>query len=241
MEAISAFRKIYLQLRHTDETITYGLSSHVLKPCNIVQNLGITVQMHLKLGLHCIEIAYKAKACYKLKLKSFLSYDPTNLTHAFITYVRLILEYYLPVWSPYYISDIDTNENIQRTLTCKLYWLCCLKVVLYGERLKFLSLQKLEVRRIYIDFIFMYTLKHNIVSSVCLKSIVHYSTYTSTRGHRYKMFIARTHKLVLSTFFCNRVAPIWNALPNTCFTMDRMNVFKNKLHNVDLIQFCKRR
>ena len=50
------------------------------------------------------------------------------------------------------------------------------------------------------------------------------------------MFIALTYayyKLVLSTFFFNRVAPIWNALCNTCFTMDRMSVFKHKLRNAD--------
>ena len=71
-------------------------------------------------------------------------------------------------------------------------------------------------------------LTQNLVSSVCLKSMVNYSTSTSMRGHRYKMFVARTHKLVLNTFFFNRVAPIWNILPNICFTVDRMSVFKHK-------------
>ena len=65
------------------------------------------------------------------------------------------------------------------------------------------------------------------------------SRKTGGPSHHYKMFIARTHKLVLSTFFFNCVAPLWNALPNTCFAVERMSVFKYKLRNVDLKQFCK--
>ena len=110
-------------------------------------------------------------------------------------------------------SDNDTIENVQRTFTRKLYRLCHIAAVSYNERLNFLSLQRLEIRRIYIDFIFMYKLMHNILSFACFKSMVNYSIYTSTRGHRCKFFIARTHILVLSTFFFNRIAPIWSVLP----------------------------
>ena len=85
------------------------------------------------------------------------------------------------------ISNIDIIENVQRTFTRKLYRLCSLKAILYDERLNFLGFQRLEVRCIYIDLIFMYKLTHNIVSSVCLKSMINYSSYTSTRGHRYKI------------------------------------------------------
>ena len=126
----------------------------------------------------------------KFILKSFLSHDPTNFTHAFIACVRPILEYSSLNWSPYNIYGIDTIENTQRTFTRNL------KAVSYDERLGFLGLQSLEVRRIYTDLMFTYILTHSIVSSVCLKSMINYSTYTSSRGHRHKMFIARTHKLV---------------------------------------------
>ena len=94
---------IYLQLGYTDETITFKFSSHVLKFCNIARDLGINVQSNLKLGLHCTEIARNSIAHSKLILKSFLSYNLTNLTHAYIAYVRPMLEYCSPVWSPYYI------------------------------------------------------------------------------------------------------------------------------------------
>ena len=53
------------------------------------------------------------------------------------------------------------------------------------------------------------------MSSVCLKSMINYYIYTSTRGHRYEMFIARTHKLIFSFFSIDCVAPMWNILPNT--------------------------
>ena len=82
---------------------------------------------------------------------------------------------------------------------------------------------------------------------VCVCSRVCVSTYTITRGHHYKIFIARTHKLVkvwlcvkVYTFLSILIAPIWNTLRNTFFSVDTMSVFKHKLRDIDLIQLGKR-
>ena len=87
----------------------------------------------------------------------------------------------------------------------------------------------------------MHKLTRNIVLSVRLKSMINYFTYTNTRDHRCKIFIVRTHKLVLSKFFFNRtrITLIWNALPNTCFAADKTNMFKHTLLNFDIKGFCK--
>ena len=96
MKAISL--KMYLfTIRIYRRTITDELSSYVFKPCSIARDLGITALSNLKPGLHCTEIAYKVNARSKLILKYFPSHDPTNLTHAFIAYVRPTLVYCSPV------------------------------------------------------------------------------------------------------------------------------------------------
>ena len=88
--------RLLLRLAYTDETITYKLYSHVLKPCIMTRDLASSEQSNLTLGLKCTEIARKANARSKLIRKSSLS-DSTNLTRAFIVYVRPILEYCSPV------------------------------------------------------------------------------------------------------------------------------------------------
>jgi hypothetical protein len=238
---LSLDKCIFLQLGYADIAVTYTLHSHTLSPCNIARDLGVTLQSNLKPGIHCTEIACKANARAQLILKSFLSHDPFNLVKAFVAYVRPMLEFCTQVWSPYFKCDIDILENVQRSFTRKLFKLCHLSPVSYVERLAYLNLQRLELRRIHTDLITMFKLTHNLLPSVVLKNMIGHPVCGSTRGHRYKVFIARTRKLVLSSFFTNRVAPIWNALPDTCFTVDRLNVFKHKLCEIEMQQFCKGR
>ena len=57
------------------------------------------------------------------------------------------------------------------------------------------------------------------------------------RGHRYKLFLNRSKKLVFSKFFTNRIVPIWNHLPDSCFNGDTLFYFKKQLHNTDFSLF----
>ena len=136
--------------------LVYTLNSHLIPPCSSVTDLGINVQFDLKPGVHCAQIASKANARSKLILKTFLSRDPLIITKAFVTYVRPLLEYCTPVWSPHNIGSVDLIENVQRTFTRKLFHLCRMQHVTYDERLAFLGLERLELRRIHADLLFMF-------------------------------------------------------------------------------------
>ena len=59
----------------------------------------------------------------------------------------------------------------------------------------------------------------------------------STRGHSYKLFINRCNKSVLSNFFINRTAPVWNFLPSDCFSRDSLFHFKKSIKKVDFSRF----
>jgi len=56
----------------------------------------------------------------KLILRCFQSRDPGLLMHAFITFVRPILEYCSVVWSPAFKKDIVRIEAVQRHFTKRL-------------------------------------------------------------------------------------------------------------------------
>ena len=88
--ALSFDKYIYLQMGYCDESFTYVLGEHILKPCKSARDLGICVESNKKPCLHCTELALKANARSKLILKSFLSHDPSNLARVFTTYVRPI-------------------------------------------------------------------------------------------------------------------------------------------------------
>jgi len=72
-----------------------------------------------KLNFYChiSAIAHKAHARASLILRSFVTRDPVVLTKAFVTYIRPILEYCTPVWSPHTVSNINKIESCQRWFT----------------------------------------------------------------------------------------------------------------------------
>ena len=67
-------------------------------------------------------VAHKAHVRASLILRTFVFRDIDILTKAFTTYVRPILEYYTPVWSP------DTACNMNKIESCQLSSLSVLKV-----------------------------------------------------------------------------------------------------------------
>jgi hypothetical protein len=68
------------------------------------RDLGITVDSKLSFNKHIALVAHKSHVRFKLILRSFLSRNPIILTKAFITFVRPMLEYCTPVWSPIHSS-----------------------------------------------------------------------------------------------------------------------------------------
>ena len=125
----------------------------------------------------------KAHRRAKLILRTFISKDVNLLVHAFITYVRPLLEYNTVIWSPhtaidstsemtYIVSsgalnsthsltrDIDAIECVQRRFTK------CLRgynQYTYSERLSRLKLQSLELRRLVTDLLWCYKIVFNVV------------------------------------------------------------------------------
>ena len=132
-------------------------------------------------------------------------------------------------------KDVDLVENVQRTFTRKLFFICHLPATSYDNRLHFLGLQRLELRRIHFDLIYMFKLTHNLTLSSLSNTLCF--TNNSTRGHKYKLHIQRCNKSVFSTYFTNRVAPVWNYLPVRIFCNDTLNAFKRNLPSVDFTGF----
>ena len=166
--------------------------------------------------------------------------DPHNLTRAFVTYVRPLLGYCIPVWSPHFKSDIETIENVQRVFTRKLFRLCKLAPADHEHRLHFLGLPRLELRGIYFDLVMHYKITNGLVVSN-LRNALQYITYTRTRGHCFKLYLPFVHKFVFSSSFIKRVSRFWNSLSDSCFDVKSLFGFKRKLYAINFGAFMKGR
>ena len=91
---------------------SYSISNQYL--CNVspVKDLGILVDSRLKFVDHIQDIVSRASKRANLVFRCFLSRNTTNLTKAFVTYVRPLLEYASPVWSPSYLYLINHIESV---------------------------------------------------------------------------------------------------------------------------------
>ena len=103
------------------------------------RDLGIVLDSKLTFTMHILLIAHKAHIRDKLILKSFLSRDPEILRKAFITYVRPLLEYCTPIWSPHTQHKV---ESVQRQFTKRID---NMSDFTYAERLQILGLKSLQV------------------------------------------------------------------------------------------------
>ena len=110
---------------------------------------------------------------------------------------------------------------MRRTFISRGFSICRLPPAPYDERLAYLGLQRLELRRLHTDFILMYKIIHQSIHSN-FYLVIHFTskTGTNTRGYLYKLIIERTRKRVLSSFFTNRITRVWNFLPDACFNVN---------------------
>ena len=121
-----------------------------------------------------------------LVFRGFLSRNSANLSKAFVTYVRPLLEYASPVWSPSYLYLINHIESVQKSFTKRLPF--C-KSLSYAERLTNSRLQNLEHRRMIFDLILVLKIIHGF-------SWLHFDDFfsfannnRSSRGHPFRLHI----------------------------------------------------
>ena len=81
-------------------------------------------------------------------------------------YVRPLVEYCSPVWSPTAIGSINKIESVQRWFTKRIKGLSYLS---YDERLSVLNNERLELRRLRADLLMCFKIVYNIVD-YCLKT-----------------------------------------------------------------------
>jgi len=167
--------------------------------------------------------------------RSFESRNPKLLCALFNTYVRPILEYASPVWSPHLKLDILRIEKIQRSFSKRIP---CLRNLSYDERLAALGSISLHKRRLYLDLVFMYKILHggsvlNIntlgISSTCSKD--------SLRNYGFNLNACVSNSSLNLHSFAYGTCKIWNMLPKNVNTLS-LREFKKLVINMDLVKLA---
>ena len=100
------------------------------------------------------------------------------------------------------------------------------------DRLDIMKLDTLEIRRVRFDLLFMYKIVKNIVDidfNEYFKSNLAIQKY-NLRGHNFKLQQPKySGSTIRNSFFCERIIPIWNALPQEIVESPSVNIFKTKL------------
>lgn len=232
-----AFNKCTVQrISNRDNLITcnpgYSIGGHVLLQTNETRDLGVIIDNKLKFNSYVSTVVHKAHMRANVILRTFVTRDPDVLVQAFITYVRPILEYCTPVWSPYTVCNINKIESCQRWFTKRIKGLFGLD---YTHRLAHLGLETLQIRRIKYDLQLCFKIINGDISLHC--NMFDLSNLTHTRGHKYKLYKHQSNVNAHKYFFCNRVCDIWNMLPEYVVDAPSSDSFKRRLNSIDLSQF----
>ncbi len=109
----------------------------------------------------------------------------------------------------------------------------------YLARLEVLHIESLEERQLRSDMICMYKLFNSLFNLNSNYFFVKSSTVT--RGHVFKVCKPYCKHSYAQHFFCYRPIDLWNSLPINVVCATSLNVFKCKLSEVNIFNYCKGR
>jgi len=154
-------------------------------------------------------------------IRCFLSKDCNLLTQAFITYVRPLLEYCSPVWSPGYVTLINKIESVQRFFTKRLNGL---QSISFDDRLAMLGLERLELRCLRFDLLMCYKIIYNYVN-INTDCFLHLLPILALEVILLKLALPDSRINARSHSFAVRIIPLWNSLPNDVVNLSQLQIY----------------
>jgi len=179
---------------------------------------------------HIDSIVFKAKQRANQILRCFVTKNKWVLTKAFAVFVRPLLQYCSPVWSPCTVTAINKLESVQHMFTKRLPGMLSLS---YDARLQLLGLERLALRRIHCDLVTCFKITHQLVS-IPFSSMFELSVSLATRGHPFKLAYPDSRINVRANSFPVRVIAPWNRLPKYVVIASRLTTFKRLIQTVSM-------
>ena len=211
-------------------------------PTNLsYKDQGIITPDDLNFSKHCSHLANIALTRANLILQAFSFSNVQTLCKLYCVYVRPLLEYCSPIWSPHILESIDLLENDQRSFTRRLPGVDNLN---YLVRLTFLNLPSLESRRLRIDCNLMCNIMHDKFDTIQNLFDLRSDIVTSqviTCCHNLKVFVQPSNCNTIKYSFYHRITNVWNALPYSVVNAPNVKLFNENLLDMHLFNYLRGR
>ena len=191
-----------------------------------IKDLGITFQDNLSFDDHISKITSAANSRLGIIKNTFHVIDKEGFMILYKSNVRPILEYGIPVWSPYLRKHEKAIEQIQRaTRLIKGF-----DKFNYPERLNELKLPTLFYRRRRCDLIQVFKIikKFDHINS---DAFFQFNLGITRKNHVYKLNKPRCKSSQKMHSFSHRIINDWNGLPNSVGEINNINAFKSLLED----------
>jgi len=214
----------------------YTMENTVLGETKLEKDLGILFSSNMKWRQHIISSSTKANKILGMLKNTFAHLDEYTLKLLYTTYVRPLIEFAVPVWSPHFKGEIEMLEKIQHRATRLIPALAKFE---YKKRLEILGLTTLYVRRVRGDLIQAYKILNGIEKVEFLKGFKP-NAFQLSRGNGLRLEREITNCTPRHFFFANRIVNIWNKLPSNVVKAKSVNSFKAELdiwileNNIDI-------
>ena len=158
-------------------------------------------------------------------LKDFGTRQPTFLLKVFKTYIRPIVEYASPVWSPSRVGMCGLLERVQRNFTKRLVGAAGLN---YSQRLEVFGLASLEMRRSYYDMLLCFKCLHSMMA-VASDNIGLQLCGGPTRANNLRLQHYKPRSAVIAETFKLWAPVLWGLLPSKVVNCNSISLFKKAL------------
>lgn len=156
----------FSRLKHCIQ-FEYKIKGTVLSETDNVKDLGIIFDSKMSFKKHITDVASRSLKMLGFILRNSNSFNVTIVKLLYCSLVRSITEYNSTVWSPYYNTDCDLLEGIQ-----KRFLRYCAYRLGYDRReyeyktiMEIMNLNSLEHRRLEASLIFLYKIINGTINS----------------------------------------------------------------------------
>ena len=215
------------------------MGNFTLKNVEDIRDLGVQLSKDLKFHKHISKICASARQRIYLLFRVFRTKSERALVRGYCTYVRPILEYCSPVWSPSYLGDLDKVEKIQKLFTRKLYYRLNPghDRPVYSVRTHMYELETLERRRLLSDLKLCFAINKNL-SALNFDRFFERPNRTNARvGNNMAVRLPRFRTLLRKHHFSIRTIRPWNSLPNEVINSQTISTFLKNLKKLGLVEF----
>ena len=210
----------------------YVIGDTTLRKTNSARDLGIIRTTDNKSNDHIRVIARKANNFFRFFLASFVSRSASTVLSIYKTFIRSILDYSSPCWSPHHATQIALLENLQKRVIAVIDDID--QDQPYRAKLKQLKLYSLQRRRDRYDLCYLY--KH-LSTDLPHLSIELSRENEIPRNCRHKRHLRDSApllpyermKTVREESFVPRTIKSWNLLPPHIAEAPSFPAFKSRL------------